>query len=244
MPFQKFKRECEALVKGSTLEKPPKGIDADLAMPCFALAKKLKKGPNEIASDIAKDIAGKIKPSGLIKRVEAAGPYINFYADWDKLSKIVIDDIIKSDEKYGSAGGKEKGKIMIEYSSPNSNKPLHIGHLRNDSIGMCIANIMQFSGNRIIKANLVNDRGIHICQVMVAYEKFGKGKPQKKSDHFIGDLYVLYNEKKSDELENAAYEMLKKWEAKNKATRAISSGLPSLRWGTVASERLRASGVL
>ena len=86
MSFQKFRSECEAAVKNysTALEEPPKEIDADLAMPCFGLAKKLKKNPAEIASDIVKKIDA--KNSGvLIKRVEAAGPYVNFYADWNKL---------------------------------------------------------------------------------------------------------------------------------------------------------------
>lgn len=215
-PFQKFAVECKDTVKKYriNLEKPPKEIGADLALPCFALAKKLKKSPQEIAKDIASGIEKGMK-KGLIKKMEAAGPYVNFYADWDKLGKTIIKEILKDDEKYGSANKKEK--IMIEYSSPNSNKPLHVGHLRNGSIGMSMANILSFSGNNVIKANLVNDRGIHICKVMVAYEKFAGGKtPDKKSDHFVGDLYVLYHKNEDDQLKKEAYEMLKKWEEHDK----------------------------
>ncbi len=215
MSFQKFQEECQKLVKEyGVLERPPKDIGADLALPCFTLAKKLKKNPTEIA----KDIAGKIWPGILIEKIEALGPYVNFYANWKKLGKTVIEEVIRHDS-YGSSDN--KGTVMVEYSSPNSNKPLHVGHLRNDSIGMSISNILEFFGFKVVKANLVNDRGIHICKSMLAYKKWGKGMPNKKGDHFVGDFYVMFEKKKTPEMEKEIQVMLKNWEQKDKETREL-----------------------
>lgn len=219
-PLQKFSAECKTLTKkyGIQLEKPPKEIDADLALPCFQPAKEMKKNPQDIAKEIAKSISGK-KHEG-IKRIEASGPYVNFYADWDKISVMVIKQVLAEKKKYGSS--MHKKRIMVEYSAPNSNKPLHVGHLRNDSIGMAISNILQFSGQKVIRANLVNDRGIHICKAMLAYRKWGKNKmPDKKPDHFVGDFYVLFEKNKSEELEREAQDTLLEWEKGDKEAREL-----------------------
>ena len=230
--LHKFHEECKAIVgalgTSAKLERPPKGIDADLALPCFALAKERKRDPTVIANDIA----AQLKPKGLIKTIKAEGPYVNFYADWNRIGNEVLKDVLSGD--YGKSPSK-KEKIMVEYSSPNSNKPLHIGHLRNDSLGMAISNILEFNGYNVIRANLVNDRGVHICQSMLAYKKWGKDKkpsqlkPPKvaywrgKSDHFVGDFYVLYHQKLKDqpELKDEVQQMLVKWEKGDKATRAL-----------------------
>ncbi len=220
--LHKFHEECKKIVamnvdRSVKLERPPKGIDADLALPCFALAKERKKKP----VDIANEIAAGMKSKGLVKAIKAEGPYVNFYADWNKIGNDVLKQILSGD--YGK-GGKQKERIMIEYSSPNSNKPLHIGHLRNDSIGMAISDILQYNGYDVIRANLVNDRGIHICQAMLAYKKWGKGrKPKIKSDHFVGDFYVLYHQKLKEqpELKDEVQQMLVKWEKGDKAVRAL-----------------------
>lgn len=113
---------------------------------------------------------------------------------------------------------------MIEYSSPNTNKPLHLGHVRNNVLGMSLSNLYEFSGYRIIKTSLVNDRGIHICKSMLAYMKYGKNKiPDKKPDHFVGDFYALFTlmSKENPGLELEAQELLKKWESKDKKTLAL-----------------------
>ena len=216
--LHKFHEECQKIVEGiGKLERPPKGIEADLALPCFALAKERKKKPD----DVAKEIAVGMKPKGLIKAIRAEGPYINFYADWNKIGNSVLKQILS--EEYGK-GSKKKERIMVEYSGPNSNKPLHIGHLRNDSIGMAMSNILEFNGYDVIRANIINDRGIHICQVMLAYKKWGKGKkPKIKSDHFVGGFYVLYHQKLRDhpKLKDEVQKMLVKWEKGEKATRAL-----------------------
>ena len=217
--LHKFHEECKALVGSlGKLERPPKGINADLALPCFALAKERKRDPTIIAQDIATSL----KPKGLIKAIRAEGPYVNFYADWNRIGNEVLKDVLSGN--YGK-GPSKKEKIMVEYSSPNSNKPLHIGHLRNDSIGMAMSNILEYNGYQIIRANLVNDRGVHICQSMLAYKKWGKNKSpgKKKSDHFVGDFYVLYHQKlkENPELKDEVQQMLVKWEKGDKATRAL-----------------------
>ena len=93
---------------------------------------------------------------------------------------------------------------MIEYSSPNTNKPLHLGHVRNNLLGYSLACIMAANGNRVVKTNIVNDRGIHICKSMLAWEKWGEGvtpeKAGKKGDHLIGDFYVLFDKHYKQEI--------------------------------------------
>lgn len=224
MSFQKFREQCVKLAGGYAhlLEQPPRGMDVDLALPCFALAKEKRKDP----ALIAKEIAEGIRPAGLIKKVEASGPYVNFYADWDKLGGEIVGQIIREDDNFGRVK-KQKEKVMVEYSSPNTNKPLHVGHLRNDSIGMSISNILEFAGSSVIRTAIINDRGVHICKSMLAYKKWGRGKtPEKegkKPDHFVGDFYVLFEKKLKENpgLEEEIRQMLKKWEEGDKPTRAL-----------------------
>jgi arginyl-tRNA synthetase len=192
-------------IKDIVLEVPPNNF-GDYAFPCFKL-----ENPNQKA----KELASKIK-SIFLEKVEARGPYLNFFINKKYLAENTIKEILKLKEKYGSS--KENKKIMVEYETPNTNKPLHLGHLRNASIGMSISNIFEFIGNKVIRADLFNDRGIHICQAMLAYEKFINKKPNKKRDHFVGDAYVLFNQKvkKNPELQEQAYDMLIKFELGDK----------------------------
>lgn len=222
-PLEKFKQECREIAAGyeNLLETPKQ--HADLALPCFSLAKEMKKSPIEIASELEKEFQNKLRKDSLIKEIKAAGPYINFYINSEVFGKEVLTQILKEKKKYGS--GKDKQKIMVEYSSPNSNKPLHIGHLRNQSIGLSITNILKFSGNKVIIANLVNDRGAHICKSMLAYQKWGqKSTPKKmklKGDHLLGNYYVMFEKNKSEELEKEIQQMLIRWEDKDKTTRKL-----------------------
>jgi len=118
------------------------------------------------------------------------------------------------------------GKVMVEYSSPNTNKPLHLGHLRNQTLGLAISNLLEKTGHEVIKANLVNDRGVHICKSMLAYKLFAEGKTPEseklKSDHFVGKMYVLFDKMNKDnpelKLEESAQELLKKWEGGDEET--------------------------
>jgi len=202
------------------LEIPLNPEFGDYAFPCFTLSKTLKKSPK----DIAEELTRKIIPTKLINRIQPIGPYINFFTNKTKLTELTLKQIIKGKDKYGSSSINKNKRIMVEYSAPNSNKPLHIGHLRNDSIGMLISNLLEFTGAKIIKANLVNDRGIHICKPMLAYQKWMKNKkPNIKSDHFVGDLYVKFEKaaKDNENLKEEAQELLKKWEKGDKKTLAL-----------------------
>jgi arginyl-tRNA synthetase len=198
------------------LEVPPDSKLGDFAFPCFALSKSMKKAPNAIAAELAE----KIKPEGAVKKVAAVGPYVNFFIDTSHLGKSVVKKVVESGSLYGMGSPKDE-KIMIEYPSPNTNKPLHIGHARNMLLGNAMCNILGFSGYKVIPVNLVNDRGVHICKSMLAYKKWGhNASPDKKSDHYVGDYYVLYSKKVAEhpELENEVQEMLRLWEAKDHET--------------------------
>jgi arginyl-tRNA synthetase len=210
------KAEIEAL-----LEEPPNPNMGDLAFPCFKLSPILKKAPQHIAEGLAN-----LKLPKGVDSAKAAGPYLNFFLAKEGIAASAITTVLKGKGNYGRSAGKAQ-KIMVEYSAPNSNKPLHLGHLRNNSIGMAVAGILEASGNKVVKANLVNDRGIHICKSMLAFKLFGKESTpkstKKKPDHFVGDYYVLFNQKVKEDpsLEDQAYGLLQKWEAKDKATMAL-----------------------
>ncbi len=203
------------------IEPPPDEKLGDYAFPCFVLSKTIRKSPKEIAKELAK----KINPSEEIEKVEAIGPYVNFFLNIKNLAESTLKKIQKEKDKYGSY--KMNKKIVIEYIGPNTNKPLHVGHVRNIVIGQSIANILKHTGNKITMVNINSDRGIHICKSIVAYEKFGKNdspeKAGKKPDHFIGDYYVKFAQKlkTNPELEKEAHECLRKWEAGDKKTLAL-----------------------
>jgi arginyl-tRNA synthetase len=219
-----LKKEIDVLEEKEILgllEKPPRGELGDYAFPCFALASKLKKNPVEIASAIAESLKGKLPNE--ISEVKALNSYVNFFVNKELLAKQVLLDVLKKKNNYGSVKSPKRERIMVEYETPNTNKPLHLGHLRNASIGMAISNLLEFLGNKVIKADLFNDRGIHICKAMLAYKKFSKQKKPKrheKPDHFVGSLYVLFNKKSKEnpELEKEVQEMLVKWEKGDKET--------------------------
>lgn len=206
----------------AALEIPPLSDFGDYAFPCFIAAKKLKKSPQELAKQLAKTNL----PEG-IEKIEAKGPYVNFYLDSTAVAKETISAILKNPDSFGRLSHNSGKKAMVEYSQPNPNKPLHLGHLRNDSIGMAFSKLLEATGFEVIKANLISDRGIHICQAMIAYMKFGQGKTPKsekiKGDRFVGDYYVLFhkNAKENPEFEKEAQEMLRKWEAGDKEIRAL-----------------------
>ncbi len=205
------------------LEQPPTPDFGDLAFPCFKLAALLGKSPEVIAAELAVKVR---LPQG-VEKAEAKAAYLNFFVEKESVARQALECILKEKERYGASKSGKGKRVMVEYSSPNTNKPLHIGHLRNDSVGMALANIFEASGATVLKANLVNDRGIHICKSMLAFKLFGKGDSPKKSrlkpDHFVGKYYVLYNRKAGEDpsLEKQAYALLNKWEKKDKGTMAL-----------------------
>lgn len=216
-----FKNEIIEVLKRHRLENaqieiPPDSSFGDFAVPCFAFSKEQKKAPQLIAKETAEKLS-----SPLFEKITANGPYINFFVNHKELAKEILKKIEKEKDKYGlSLSGKEK-KVMIEFSSPNTNKPLHLGHVRNILLGESLSRIYGKTSHEVIRACLVNDRGVHICKSMLAYKMWGENsKPNKKSDHFVGDWYVKFaNEAKENKtLEKDALEMLKLWEEKDKET--------------------------
>ncbi len=200
--------EVEKLIEKSRLEG-----GGDYAFPCFLLAVVEKKSPLLIAEELKEKVS---LPFG-ISNTEAKAGYLNFFID----KKILIDDVLKNSGK--NVVGKEKKRIMIEFPSPNTNKPLHIGHLRNMAIGESISRILEFFGNKVVRTSLNNDRGVHICKSMVAYGELGKSnspeKQKKKSDHFVGDYYVLFGQKSMEDEKkwnDKAQECLVRWEQGDK----------------------------
>jgi arginyl-tRNA synthetase len=202
---------------------PPSYDMGDYAFPCFFLENILKDEPTEIALQLREQI--KKLPKGL-EDIQTRGPYVNFFIDRKILALSLIKAINSEKEKFGKSK-KTKIRTMMEFPSPNTNKPLHLGHLRNMAIGESLSRIMEFNGEEVIRANLNNDRGIHICQSMAAYKMFGKNKTpestKKKTDHFVGDFYVMFNEKskKNEALELESHRMLERWEEGDKSTLAL-----------------------
>lgn len=195
------------------LEIPPKPELGDYAFPCFILAKELKKSPVEIAADITKKIN-----LDFLEKIESQGPYVNFWIKKETLAKEILSNI----EKELTVD--KKDKILVESPGPNTNKPLHLGHLRNMLLGVSLKNILTEIGHTVVPVDVVNDRGIHICKSMLAYKLFGNGEtPEstgKKGDYFVGDYYVKFAQelKKDPSLEEQAKEMLVKWEQEDPET--------------------------
>ncbi|MFX1593091.1 MAG: arginine--tRNA ligase [Promethearchaeota archaeon] len=208
------KEEIEAL-----LEIPPSEIEFTYAFPCFKLTKPEKKSPDLIA----KDLVDKIKKVEFFDNVIAVGPYLNLKVK----PRYILESIFELKGDYGrirditNNGKKGKKRIVIEYPSPNTNKPLHFGHIRNILLGKSLSNLLEYKGHKVFQVNLYNNRGIHICKSMLAYKKWGNNKdPDKKSDHYVGDFYVKFSEmaEKNVNLEQEAYDMLRLWEIGDEET--------------------------
>ncbi len=213
-----FKIQDSELV--NLIEIPPNPELGDYAFPCFFMSKTLKTNPHEAAMQLRAKI-GNVSPLDF-KKVEVSGPYVNFFLNRKSITLQTLSEIVKKKDQYGKTKQEKQNKTMVEFPSQNTNKPLHLGHLRNMAIGESISRILEFSGDKVIRANLNNDRGIHICKSMLAYQKWGKAKTPKskkmKPDHFVGEFYTMFEKKKNPELEEEVQKMLKKWEAGDKET--------------------------
>ncbi|MBN1779014.1 MAG: arginine--tRNA ligase [Candidatus Buchananbacteria bacterium] len=209
------------------IEYPPDNQMGDYSVPCFLLAKKLKQSPQQIASELAI----KIKPTKIITQVQALGPYLNFVVDKTQYHKMVLQQIVKEKEDYGSSKVGKGKKVMIEYFSPNTNKPLTVGHLRNICLGYSMTEILRFVGYKVITATIYNDRGIALAKTILAYQKWGNKKTPKdlnqKPDHFVGELYTRYGRelKENPELEKEAQKVLRQWEDGQKEVKTIWQNL-------------------
>jgi len=181
------------------LDIPPQEKMGDYSFSCFDLAKKLKKNPAEVSKELSK----KYNNTELIKNSNDIGPYLNLFINPQEFNKFSLIEINKN--KYKSFSEKKKEKIMVEFSSPNTNKPQHLGHLRNNILGQAISNILESCNNKVIKANLINDRGIHIVKSIIAWKKWGNGETPEstntKGDHFVGKYYVKFEQELKKEKE-------------------------------------------
>ncbi len=216
---QEIQRKVEETAKtaGIKVEVPPDRKLGDYAVPCFKLAKELSKNPKEVAEMLAPAMQG----LPFVETAEPAGAYLNIKIKTSHLARQVLPSAIN--EAEGFSGLPRLGKkAVVEYSAPNTNKPQHLGHLRNNALGMAVSNILSFLGYDVVRVNWINDRGIHICKSMLAYLKWGKGKqPDKKPDHFVGDFYVLYSKNEDEKLKEEAQELLRRWEANDREVRAL-----------------------
>ncbi len=199
------------------IETPPPDIKYDYSYPIYELANINSSNPIQIAQELEKFLVSE----DILFDVKAIGAYINFRVNPSK----TLSSIFKYRENYGKyrllkriekfKSKYKSRRIVIEYPSPNTNKPLHLGHIRNLLIGQSYSNLLSYYNNKVYQVNLNNDRGIHICKSMVAYDKWGNNRvPDKKTDHFVGDFYIKYNEmvKKDPSLENEAKKYLNLWE--------------------------------
>jgi arginyl-tRNA synthetase len=206
-----------------TITFPPNPRLADFSFPCFGLAKKLNRSPGETAAEIYK----KLEPLGLVERVQVAGAYLNFFLKRADFAIGAIQEITTAKKKYGQSVAFKGERVMMEFVSPNNNKPLHLGHLRNAFLGESVSRLLESQGAKVIRACLFNDRGLHIAKSMIAYERWGRGKTPKsakvKGDKFIGDLYVEFEKKAktNPKLLEEAEKMVQLWEQGDKKTLAL-----------------------
>ena len=221
------------------LQKTKKEFEGNLTLVVFPFLKASKKAPEATATEIGEYM---VANSDLVSGFNVVKGFLNLSIAGD--SWIEQLNAIAKEDKYGFTPVTENSPlVMIEYSSPNTNKPLHLGHVRNNLLGFSLSQILEADGNRVVKTNIVNDRGIHICKSMLAWQKWGEGitpeKAGKKGDHLIGDFYVLFDkhykaevkelEEKGMSKEEAeaasplmaeAREMLRKWEAGDEEVRS------------------------
>ena len=226
--------------KDVQLQKTKKEFEGHLTLVVFPFLRMSRKGPEQTAQEIGEYLKANEPAVAAFNVIKGFLNLTVASSAWIEL----LDDI-HAQEHYGlTAATPQSPLVMIEYSSPNTNKPLHLGHVRNNLLGNALANIIAANGNRVVKTNIVNDRGIHICKSMLAWLKYGNGEtPEssgKKGDHLIGDYYVAFDKHYKAEvnelmeqgmtkeeaeaaspLMKEAREMLVKWEAGDPEVRAL-----------------------
>lgn len=202
-------------------EIPPKAEFGDIGYPMFALAKMLRKGPPHIAQGLVSTVESVTGTEPWLSQLDsetseallagrlgtpvAAGPYFNVRVSRKHEAWYLSRLIHEKGEEYGSSSKYLGDKMFIEFSSPNTNKPLHLGHLRNNALGESMARIFRFCGAEVKKINLFNDRGIHICKSMEAYKRWGNGETPEssgvKGDHLVAKYYVMFEQKLKEEID-------------------------------------------
>ncbi len=232
--------EAEVSVEAVQIQKTRKEFSGDITVVVFPFLRQSRKGPEQTAEEIGQFLEGKVVS---VQAFNVVKGFLNLEiapSHWMGMLNFMSEN-----DAYGFTPETEDSPlVMVEYSSPNTNKPLHLGHIRNNLLGWSISEILKATGNKVVKTNIVNDRGIHICKSMLAWQKFGEGiTPEssgKKGDHLIGDFYVKFDQEYKKELaelqatglskEEAeeksalmaeAREMLRKWEAKDEDVYAL-----------------------
>ena len=182
------------------MQKTKKEFEGHLTLVVFPFLKMSRKGPEQTAQEIGEYLKANEPAVAAFNVIKGFLNLTIASATW-----IELLNEIQADEQYGLVQATETSPlVMIEYSSPNTNKPLHLGHVRNNLLGNALANIVAANGNKVVKTNIVNDRGIHICKSMLAWKKYGNGEtPEtsgKKGDHLVGDYYVSFDKHYKAEL--------------------------------------------
>ncbi|AMD84686.1 arginyl-tRNA synthetase [Capnocytophaga haemolytica] len=221
------------------LQQTKKEFEGDITVVIFPMLRQIKGNPQQIGQQIGAYLQEKVPEvvaynviKGFLNLVISDTYYIDFLTD------------IKDNPNYGLAAPNSKEAILVEYSSPNTNKPLHLGHIRNNLLGYAVAEILKASGHKVYKTQIINDRGIHICKSMLAWQKFGNGETPEssglKGDKLVGNYYVAFDKVYKEEIQQLivsgktkeeaekqapifleAQEMLRKWEANDPETIAL-----------------------
>ena len=217
-----------------------KEFEGNLTLVVFPWVKAARKSPEAVATEIGNWL---VDNEPAVDRFNVVKGFLNIVIEPTFWSS-VLEHVYQTPDFGITPATEASPLVMIEYSSPNTNKPLHLGHVRNILLGNSLSRILAACGNRVVKTNIVNDRGIHICKSMLAWQKWGDGitpeKAGKKGDHLIGDFYVLFDKHYKAELNSLmeqgmtkeeaeaasplmleAREMLRKWEAGDKDIRAL-----------------------
>lgn len=217
-----------------------KEFEGNLTVVVFPWVKAARKAPDAVAAEIGDWL---VDNEPAVDRYNAVKGFLNIVIEPTYWCSVL--EHIATDDAYGFTAATDNSPlVMVEYSSPNTNKPLHLGHVRNNLLGYSLSQILKACGNRVVKTNIVNDRGIHICKSMLAWQKWGEGAtPEstgKKGDHLIGDFYVLFDKHYREEVRQLmaqglseddakaqsalmaeAREMLRRWEQKDPEVRAL-----------------------
>ncbi|NIO22526.1 MAG: arginine--tRNA ligase [Candidatus Aenigmarchaeota archaeon] len=197
--FEKFREEVRERIskvakikkENIILEKPKDHKFGDIAFPCFTLSKKLRKSPGEIA----KDFSSKIKPSGLLAKIEPKGGYLNFFANWDEIGQKTVEGVLKEKENFGKEE-KKRGNVMVEYCHFNTHKAVHIGHIRTACLGESLSRILEFYGYKVIRANYQGDIGPHVARCVWGFLKLHEGKkPREERGKWLGTVYAEASKK-------------------------------------------------
>jgi arginyl-tRNA synthetase len=212
------------------LQNTRKEFVGDITIVVFPFLKFSKKGPEATATEIGEYLQSEVP---VIKSFNVVKGFLNI-----EISDVYWINQLQeawNDENYGrKTAGDNSELVMVEYSSPNTNKPLHLGHIRNNLLGYSIAEILKANGFKVVKTNIVNDRGIHICKSMLAWQKWGNGQTPdntgKKGDHLVGELYVEFNRQYKKEMSELTEKGLSEKEAAEQAPSIVEARELLLKW--------------